>query len=335
MKKNILVAFFSFCFFGSFAQWEKAPKLSEGSFRSIDATQGARVWAGGSANTILTSTDNGKSWSKMNVGAAYKLDFRGIAALDEMKVVAVSAGLAEEGSAKIFLSEDGGKSWKMTFDSNEKGVFMDGVKFFNAKEGIVYGDPIDGRMFILKTVDGGRTWSRIGEKMPDLKEGEASFAASNSNIFVLDNTVWIATQDRIFRSKNRGTDWEVFSTFFPSGTTAGIFGMHFSSQSDGVILGGDYVNDKGKFPNIAFTQNGGKTWHKTQEIEPFGLKEAAWKIGIDQVLVIGTTGTSIAHLDSGKYEVLDSESFHALSCNSKYCFAIGGKGNLARMKIGD
>jgi photosystem II stability/assembly factor-like uncharacterized protein len=317
----------------SFSQWEKIPRISESSFRSIDATKEPRIWAGGSSNTILTSADNGESWSKKVIGSDYKLDFRGIAALDKQRVVAVSAGLAEEGSAKIYLSEDGGNSWQMTFDSKEKGVFMDGVKFFDANVGIVYGDPINGRMFMLKTIDGGKTWNRAGEKMPILEEGEASFAASNSNIFILGNTVWIATQNRVFKSMNRGEDWEVFQTYIPSASTAGIFGLHFSSQLDGVLLGGDYLDDKGKFPNISFTQNGGRTWHNTQEIEPYGLKEAAWKIAYNEVLVIGTTGTSIVYLSSGKSEVIDLESFHALSCNSHYCFAIGGKGNLGRMKL--
>lgn len=332
--KKYLISCLLFCFvLHTQAQWEVLPKISESSFRSIDATQEPRIWAGGSANTILTSADNGATWVKRIVGEEFKLDFRGIAALGEQKVVAVSAGLSEEGSAKIYLSEDAGETWKLTFDAKGKGVFLDGVKFFNSMEGIAYGDPIDGKMFMIKTVDGGKTWKTAGEKIPKLKTGEASFAASNSNIFILDNTVWIATTDRIFRSKNKGEDWEVFNTYFPSGTTAGIFGLHFSSQMDGVLLGGDYLNDKGKFPNISFTQNGGKTWHKTQEVQPYGLKEAAWKVGLDQLLVIGTTGTSLVEVSSSKSTALDSLSFHALSCNSQYCFSIGGKGNLARMKL--
>lgn len=333
MKQNLFALLLSICFFSTQAQWEKAVKISESSFRSIDASQEPRVWAGGSGNTILSSADNGITWTKQIVANEFKLDFRGIAAINDQKVVAVSAGLAEEGAAKIFLSEDGGKSWKLTFDSKETGVFMDGVKFFDSQEGIVYGDPLDGQMFMLKTKDGGKTWVRIGEKIPMLKAGEASFAASNSNIFILDNTIWIATQDRIFRSLNRGDDWEVFDTYFPSGSTAGVFGIHFYSQLEGVLVGGDYMNDQGTFPNISFTQNGGKSWHKTLEIEPYGLKEAAWKVGYDKLLVIGTTGTSLVDLSTSRAIGIDQESFHALSCNTQYCFAIGGKGNLARMKL--
>lgn len=333
MKKLSTLFFLIIIVFNSVGQWEKIPEISKESFRSIDATQGKRIWAGGSNNTILTSGDEGKSWIELKVGEGFKLDFRGIAAIDANKVLAVSAGLGQEGAAKIYLSEDAGNTWKMTFNSEDTGVFMDGVKFFDHNEGIVYGDPINDKMFLLKTKDGGKTWKKIGGNIPKLKAGEASFAASNSNIFILESTVWIATQDRIFRSGDRGETWEVFETYFPSGSTSGVFGLHFSSPMEGVLVGGDYMNDKEKYPNIAFTQNGGETWHQTQEVEPFGLKEAAWKIAFDKVLVIGTSGTTMVNPIKATSKKMDKESFHSLSCGTNYCFAIGGQGNLAKMRI--
>lgn len=331
MTKLIQFTLLCFIFMNAKAQWQKIENPSSASFRSIHACKDGSVWAGGSSNTILKSTDNGLSWQKISVGSG-ALDFRGIAGINKSAAVAVSAGLAEEGAAKIYVTSDGGVTWKLTFKTGEKGVFMDGLKFFDEKEGIVYGDPIDGKMFLMKTYDGGLTWKRMIEGVPILKEGEASFAASNSNIFVLGNSVWIATQDRIFRSTDRGLNWDVFKTYMPAGSTAGIFGMYFYSQENGILFGGDYVSDKSAYPNISFTQNGGESWHMTKSIEPFGLKESGWMLNRDELLVIGTTGSSVFNLSTGINSAWDKEPFHAISCNDQYCFAIGPKGNLGRVE---
>ena len=43
-------------------------------------------------------------------------------------------------------------------------VFMDGMDFWNDSVGLVYGDPLSGYHFILKTTDSGESWSRIPQE---------------------------------------------------------------------------------------------------------------------------------------------------------------------------
>jgi len=39
------------------------------------------------------------------------------------------------------------------------GGFIDGIKMFDASNGIAVGDPVGGKWTVLKTTDGGATWS--------------------------------------------------------------------------------------------------------------------------------------------------------------------------------
>ena len=54
------------------------------------------------------------------------------------------------------------------------------------------------------------------EQIPKVEDGEAAFAASNTNIKVLGNTVWIVTgggvKSRVFKSIDLGITWNVYET---------------------------------------------------------------------------------------------------------------------------
>ncbi|MFT7248107.1 MAG: photosystem II stability/assembly factor-like uncharacterized protein [Psychromonas sp.] len=329
--KNTLFPFLFLLNFTVIGQWEILQTGSEGSFRSLEVVSENTVWAGGSDNTILYSKKGGKLWKSFKVGLPAKLDFRAIKAINAKTVVIVSAGLGEEGAAKIFRTEDAGKNWIMTFETKEKGVFLDGVAFFDDMHGLVIGDPIENQPYILETKDGGVSWLRIPpEILPQVKEGEASFAASNSGIITQGDDVWYALQSRIFHSYNRGKSWEVLEPNFPSGPTSGIFGMRFLSKNEGFIVGGDYIDDSTEQINLAITLNKGESW-EIKEVPHKGLKEClVYTDG--KLLVVGTSGTSFSQDAGQTWQALDRESFHVVSCYGKTCFAIGGKGRVGKMK---
>ena len=84
----------------------------------------------------------------------------------------------------------------------------------------------------------------------------------NSNI--PDPNIWFATGGkaaRVFHSHDRGQTWQVFSTPIIHGPdSAGIFSIAFRNSMHGVIAGGDYKHPEQDGPNLAFTDDGGKTW---------------------------------------------------------------------------
>lgn len=314
------------------AQWIKQESGTDASFRSIHAISKKVVWAGGSKGTVLRTTNAGATWQVIKVDGAEKLDFRDIYGVNEKIAYIMSAGLAEEGAAKVFKTTDGGSTWKVVLEYKDKGVFFDSMGFWNEKEGILIGDPIDDKPFILRTLDAGNTWQRIDkEKLPLVLAGEASFASSGTCVAVQPNgKAWLNTQSRIFSTTDKGESWQVYKTPFKQGQTSGIFGLHFWNENQGIAVGGDYKNDKEKVENVAITHDGGKTWEFLVSAQPDGLKEAGWMLPNKSLLLVGTSGTSLLLEDEPVWKAIDTESFHTVSCFKDACWAIGGKGNLAK-----
>ena len=331
-KKNatLLLIFLSINFVQ--AQWTKQNAGTDASFRSIHAVSKKVVWAGGSKGTVLLTIDGGSNWKVIQVKDAEKLDFRDIYGVNAKKAYAMSAGNAEEGAAKIFKTIDGGANWKVVLHLTEKGVFFDSMDFWNEKEGILIGDPIDEKPFILRTLDGGISWNRIDKnKLPSVLEGEASFAASGTGVATKSNgSAWLNTQSRIFFTPDKGETWQVYQTPFKQGQTSGIFGLHFWNERQGIAVGGDYKSDKEKMENVAITDDAGKTWEFLVAAQPDGLKESGWMLPDKSLLLVGTSGTSLLDTKVTAWKVVDNESFHAISCFKDACWAIGGKGNLAK-----
>jgi photosystem II stability/assembly factor-like uncharacterized protein len=83
-----------------------------------------------------------------------------------------------------------------------------------------------------------------------------------------DPNIWFATGGRaarVFHSPDRGQTWQVFDTpIFHGPDSAGIFSIVFRDPTHGVIAGGDYKHPDQDGPNLAFTNDGGKTWTLSQ-----------------------------------------------------------------------
>jgi photosystem II stability/assembly factor-like uncharacterized protein len=79
-----------------------------------------------------------------------------------------------------------------------------------------------------------------------------------------DPNIWFATGGklaRVFHSPDRGQTWQVFDTPILHGPdSGGIFSIAFRDPTHGVIAGGDYKHPDQDGPNLAFTNDGGKTW---------------------------------------------------------------------------
>lgn len=163
---------------------------------------------------------------------------------------------------------------KVYFENNEK-VFYDSMQFWNEKEGILIGDPTEDCLSILLTKDGGNSWKKIScESLPKVVDGEAAFAASNTNVVVKGNKTWIVSggkKARVFFTADKGKTWKVFDTPIAQGKTmTGIFTADFYNDKIGIIAGGDYEVPQQNFQNKAITTDGGKTWHLVAENSGFG-----------------------------------------------------------------
>ena len=175
----------------------------EGRFPGNEAADLATVLADPAFPDNPDFTCYGNEWEFNQVKEFEKSDFRSLYAFDEKKAIIANAG----SPANILITEDGGLSWNEIYKNEHADIFLDGIDFWNENEGVIYGDPIEGRMTLLFTMDGGKTWIDGDlESRPEMTEGEASFAASGTGIRCTGiSTLTITSggkKSRIFRSKS-------------------------------------------------------------------------------------------------------------------------------------
>jgi len=166
-------------------------------------------------------------------------------------------------------------SYVLVYQENHEKVFYDSMQFWNEKEGIAIGDPIEGSFSVITTRDGGVSWQKMpSDRLPHLEDGEAAFAASNTNIVIKGNATWLVSggkKARVFHSRNKGKSWSVVETPIVQGKQmTGIFTADFYNSSVGFISGGNYEILNQNFDNKAVTHDGGKTWKLVAQNQGFG-----------------------------------------------------------------
>jgi len=194
----------------------------------------------------------------------------------------------------------------LVYQENHEKVFYDSMQFWNDKEGIAIGDPTEDSFSIVITRDGGVSWTKIAtEKLPPLVDGEAAFAASNTNIVIKGNNTWVVSggiQSRVFYSADKGETWSVFNTPIVQGKAmTGIFTADFYDAKNGFISGGDYEIPEQNFGNKAITTNGGKTWDLIAENTGFGFASCIQyvpKSGGKSLVSVGASGVYYSY-DAG------------------------------------
>jgi len=155
--------------------------------------------------------------------------------------------------------------YELVYQESHEKVFYDSLTFFDRDNGIAMGDPTDDCLSIILTSDGGNNWTKTPcEQLPQITEGEAAFAASNTNITTFKNKAWIVTggsKARVFKAQNFGENWDVVETpIIQGGKMTGIFSADFYDSKTGIIMGGDWENKKSGKSSKAITTNGGTTW---------------------------------------------------------------------------
>lgn len=318
------------------AQWTKQAVDTRASLRGLSVVSEKIVWASGTGGTFLKTIDGGKTWMIGKVPDADKLDFRDVEAFDANTAYLLSIGEAE--SSRIYKTVDGGRSWKMQFKNTNPKAFFDALAFWDANNGMAMSDPVDGKYLLLTTKDGGANW-KISDngKMPSAKTGEAAFAASGtclvangkSDVFLVSG----GSDARVFRSDNRGSSWSVADTPMIKGTAgSGIFSLALFDKKRGAIVGGNYEKPDETNNNLAFTDDGGKTWNSGKGLS--GYRSAVTYINRKTLLAVGANGSDLS-IDAGKnWTNLDRENYNAVRAKgANAIWAVGANGLVARFSL--
>jgi photosystem II stability/assembly factor-like uncharacterized protein len=184
------------------------------------------------------------------------------------------------------------------YEERHEKVFFDSMQFYDEKFGIAIGDPTSDCISVVITHDGGTSWKKLScEQLPKTAIGEAAFAASNSNVKIIGNSLWIASggiKSRVFYSNDKGKTWQDFDTPIIQGKEmTGIFTMDFYNKKLGMVAGGNYENLQSNIKNKAITLDGGKSWQLISENKGFGYSSCVQffpKSKGKKILSVGATG---------------------------------------------
>ncbi|MCF6358095.1 MAG: hypothetical protein L3J54_09845 [Draconibacterium sp.] len=310
---------------------------TDASLRGLFVVDENVVWASGSKGTVLVSADGGESWKVNHISGAAENDFRSIYAWDKNR--AMVFGVA--GPAFGYATEDGGETWEVIFRDSTKGLFFNSLKFADEKNGLAVSDPVDEKIFLIRTENGGKSWERVDD-LPDVVDGEANFAASNTCIeFLPSGSAWIATGGkaaRVLYSSDFGKSWKVAETPIVSGkSSSGIFSISFKNDNEGVIVGGIY--DQPEYSNniAAYTIDGGKTWI-SPETMPKEYRSCVQSVSNKREIFffsIGKTGNDLS-VDGGKnWKFLSETGFYTFRNIPEELkgFAAGANGKISKVEF--
>lgn len=255
-----------------------------------------KIWyAGDKGRFGFYDLKSNKKIEKSITKDTLKIEFRSIAKTSKYIYV-----LSVANPALLYQISKDGKKAKVVYQENDKKVFYDSMQFWNEKDGIAVGDPIGDYLSIVVTHDGGNSWSKIPDaKLPKVVEGEAHFAASNSNIVIKGHNTWIVSggkKARVFYSPDKSDSWEVFETPIVQGKQmTGIFTADFYDARVGFVAGGNYEVPNQNFENKAITNDGGKTWQLVAEKQGFGFASCVQYVPNSNgkcLVVVGASGLS-------------------------------------------
>lgn len=228
---------------------------------------------------------------------------------------------------------------KVVYIENHPKAFYDAMEFWNDQEGLAIGDPTDGCLSIVITRDGGKTWSKLPcENLPLAKDGEAAFAASDTNIAMVGDKTWIATggkASRILYSPDKGNSWEVYETPIIQGLeTTGMYSLDFYDETHGFAIGGDYTKPDGNNANKIRTNDGGKTWQVVADGQAPGYRSCVQYVpngNASKLVTVGFKGIDYSSDSGNSWSHLSDEGFYTLRfLNDSVAFA-AGQGRVSKL----
>lgn len=307
------------------------------SIRTIQVINDSIVYYAGSLGDVGYTYDNGKNWEKLQIVYNDTLlpHFRSFAKNDDSFFALSIANpallyLINPYEVLLVYKEDGEK------------VFYDSLKFFDdGVHGIAIGDPVTTCPSIILTDDGGKTWCKLPcDNLPIFEDGEAFFAASNTNIKIINNTVWMASggkNARVFKSTDFGYTWQVFDTPIIHGNgPQGIYSIDFYDENIGVVIGGNYSKPIENEANKAITKDGGETWTLIADKQEPDYKSCIQFIPNSkgkEIIAVGKTGITYSSNYGENWKKISNEEFYVIQFVNDSIAWLGGNKVMGKLTI--
>lgn len=285
------------------------------SFRGMSVLDNSVFWVCGTKGTVGMSYNGGKSFKWVHPKGYENRDFRDIHAWDYKTAIVMAVG----SPGVILKTKDSGQTWYEVFKDENANVFFDAMDFYERNEniGILVGDPVEHSLpYILVTRNKGELWEKISstDKYPPMIAGEAFFAASGSNVKMINDSTSIMVSGGNISNFILNSQPGFKQSLKKGGTeTSGANGLDYSSfENYGIIVGGDYMNPDSSENNlILFDYN--RTQNPTfryPETAPTGYKSSVTIMDKTKALACGISGIDFS-VDKGKnWKHISPEGFN-------------------------
>lgn len=312
-------------------------KIDSSSIRAIQVVDSESVFYAGSNGDVGFTTDNGTLWNALNIRYKDSIipHFRSLG-FNGSDYFAMSIG----NPALLYKISEGEVT--LQYVEEDDNVFYDALTFFDDNlHGIAVGDPTEDCASIIISEDGGETWNKIPcDNLPEIIEGEAFFAASNTNIKTIGSTVWIASggnKARILKSTNYGKTWQIFETPIIQGKgPQGIYSIDFYDEKNGIIIGGDYSKPFENNANKAITTDGGKTWTLIADNQNPNYKSCVQYVpntAGKEVFAVGKTGISFSNDGGLTWTEVSKDAYYTIQFIDENTAWLGGNQKIGKLEL--
>lgn len=282
---------------------------------SIDTNNPSIIWVGTGENVggrhvgfgdgIYKSEDGGNSWKNMGLKASEHIS-KIIIHPDNSDIVWVAAQgplWRKGGERGLFMTTDGGLTWKKTLGDEEWTGVTD-IAIDSRDPKVLYaatwqrhrnvaaymgGGPKSG---LHKSIDGGASWKKLAGGLPGGNIGKIGLAISPINPDILYAAIELnRTKGAVYRSIDRGATWEKRSN-----TVSGATGPHYYQE----LYASPHQLDKIFLANVRMlvSDDGGKTFYTMKEEHKHSDNHSlAFRSDDPDYLLVGT--------DGGIYESFD------------------------------
>jgi photosystem II stability/assembly factor-like uncharacterized protein len=298
------------------------------SLRGLSVVSDHIIWVSGSSGRVARSIDGGNSFKWMTVKGFEKTDFRDIEAFDQN--TAIIMGIAEP--AYMLRTTNGGESWTMVYENKTKGMFLDAMDFRNDREGMVVGDPIEGRFFLASTSDGGINWSDVPLlSRPQADTGEGCFASSGTNIRLLQDTSMVFITGGLhsnFFSNTKKSSLPILQGRESTGANS----IACRDNRSFIVVGGDFSSKDSATANCLLTSDGGNTW-QAPATPPHGYRSCVEWLGKNDWISAGLNGVDYSNDEGKVWQWISKQSYHVCRKAKKgtAVFFAGGGGKIGKL----